>query len=164
MFLAAPLVLATPHSPPLAPEPADYDPVRGPAEAPASGAPYPGLYGLQVFVVEDEAMVAMMLEDMLADFGCIISGVAGTLRDAQDQLSSMSMIDAAILDVNLGGEFVFPVADMLVARNVPFVFSTAYGTPELLERYPRSKLLRKPYAPEALAKALSDFIGSRSTH
>lgn len=128
-------------------------------------SPYPGLYGLQVFVVEDEAMVAMLLEDMLADFGCIIAGVAGTLRDAQSQLSALSMIDAAILDVNLGGEFIFPVADTLVSRNVPFVFSTAYGSPELLERYPQAKLLRKPYTPEALARALSSFIdGSRSTH
>lgn len=137
---------------------------RLPGEVPAGSSPYPGLYGLQVFVVEDEAMVAMLLEDMLADFGCIIAGIAGTLREAQRQLGALSMIDAAILDVNLGGEFIFPVADTLVDRNVPFVFSTAYGSPELLERYPQSKLLRKPYAPEALAHALSGFIGARSTH
>jgi len=144
--------------------PAVHDSGRWLSEEPMPSSPYPGLYGLQVFVVEDEALVAMLLEDMLADFGCVIAGIAGTLRDAQTQLSAISMIDAAILDVNLGGEFIFPVADLLAERGVPFVFSTAYATPELLERYPRSKLLRKPYAADALARALTEFLGSGSTH
>lgn len=120
----------------------------------AANPAYPGLYGLQVFVVEDEAMISMMLEDMLADFGCTLAGVAATVSDALNQVNATPAIDAAILDVNLGGEKIFPVADILALRNVPFVFSTAYGPDGLSERYPTRPLLRKPYAPEALASAL----------
>lgn len=115
------------------------------------------LYGLQVLVVEDEAMVLMMLEDMLADFGCTVSGVAATVSEALDQLRAPAAIDAAILDVNLGGERIYPVADLLQARGVPFVFSTGYGPAELALRYPGRPLLQKPYAPEALAEVLSAF-------
>ena len=131
-------------------------------QQPDGAAPYPGLYGLQVFLVEDEAMVAMLLEDMLADFGCTIAGSAGTLSSAMSSVEALSAIDAAILDVNLGGEFIFPVADVLSERGVPFVFSTAYGTPELTKRYPQSLLLQKPYTPQALAEALTSFL--RTVH
>ena len=119
---------------------------------------YGGLFGFQVFVVEDEAMVSMMLEDMLAEFGCIVAGVAATVDEALALVQATPDIDAAILDVNLGGEMIYPVADVLVARHIPFVFSTAYGTPELTRRYPVSRLLNKPYAPEELASVLTDFM------
>ncbi len=120
-------------------------------------ASHPGLYGLQVFVVEDETLVSMMLEDMLAEFGCIIAGVSASVSDALSKVQATPNIDAAILDVNIGGEMIFPVADLLVERKVPFVFSTAYGRPELVRQYPGSKLLNKPYAPEALAGVLAEL-------
>jgi CheY-like chemotaxis protein len=114
------------------------------------------LLGLQIFLVEDEALVAATLEDMLADFGCVLVGAAATVADGLAAVSAASAIDAAILDVNLGGEKVFPVADILVKRDIPIVFSTGFGPADLAERYPQSRLLNKPYRAEALAELLID--------
>lgn len=123
-----------------------------------SEAAHGGLFGFQVFVVEDELVVSMMLEDMLAEFGCIVAGMAATVDEALSRVLNTSEIDAAILDVNIGGQSIFPVADILVERHIPFVFSTGYATPELNRRYPHSRLLNKPYEPEALAEVLTDFM------
>jgi CheY-like chemotaxis protein len=125
---------------------------------PARPAAHPALLGLQVFVVEDEALQAMVLEDMLAEFGCVLAGAAANVSEALSAVNATPDIDAAILDVNLGGEKVFPVADILADRGVPFVFSTAYGSAELAERYPQSRLLHKPYRPEDLAQVLTAFV------
>jgi|SRR5579859_1069588 len=110
--------------------------------------------GMRVLIVEDEALVAAMLEDMLADFGCVVAGRAGSVNQALSQIAQTSGLEAAILDVHLGGETVFPVADDLVQRRVPFVFSTGFGPADLAARYPHSLLLAKPYPPEELATAL----------
>ncbi len=114
-----------------------------------------GLYGLRVLVVEDETMVAMMLEDMLEEFGCVIAGVAGTVDQALERIEAIASIDAAILDVNLGGEKIYPVADVLTELEVPFVFSTGYGPGDLSQRYPHSQTLAKPYEASALAGVLA---------
>jgi len=118
---------------------------------------YPALLGLEILLVEDEALVAALLEDMLADFGCILAGSAATLSEALATIAASTEIDAAILDVNLGGEKVFPVADILVERDVPIVFSTAYDPTGLTDRYPRARVIQKPYRPEALAALLMDI-------
>jgi CheY-like chemotaxis protein len=133
---------------------------RGAARGKASGFPaaYPALLGLEILLVEDEAMVAAMLEDMLAEFGCILAGVAATLSEALAEIQTATAIDAAILDVNLHGEKVFPVADILASRGVPIVFSTAYDPGDLPERYPRARIIQKPYRPEALAELLIDIV------
>ena len=125
--------------------------------APGGTAAYPALLGLEILLVEDEALVAALLEDMLADFGCILAGSAATVTDALAAVEATAEIDAAILDVNLGGEKVFPVADILVNRGVPIVFSTAYGPADLADRYPRARIIHKPYRPEALAELLIDI-------
>jgi len=122
----------------------------------------PGLYGLQVFVVEDEIVASMELEDMLADFGCTVAGVAATVDDAMSKVLATEAIDAAILDVHVGGEMIFPIADVLVARGIPFVFSTGYGSADLVRRYPQSPLLNKPYDSETLAKVLNGFLDATS--
>jgi len=123
-----------------------------------SSAAFPDLAGRQVFLVEDEAMVAMMIEDMLQELGCVLAGCAGTLRGALAKVHALSEFDIAVLDVNLGGEHVYPVADILQGRGVPFVFSTAYGAGNLAERYPESRVLHKPYGPPALASVLTDAL------
>ena len=129
---------------------------QGAAGGKGSGFPaaYPALLGLEILLVEDEALVAALLEDMLADFGCILAGAAATVSEALAAVKAATDIDAAILDVNLGGEKVYPVADILVGRGVPIVFSTAYGPADLMERYPRARIIHKPYRPEALAEML----------
>ncbi len=136
---------------------------RSEAQATTAGRAvgYAPLFGLQIFLVEDEALVAAMLEDMLADFGCILAGAAANVTDALAAVQATSEIDAAILDVNLGSEKVFPVADILVSREIPIVFSTGFGPADLAERYPESRVLNKPYEPEALAQLLVELARGR---
>lgn len=128
--------------------------------AAASGAPLglPTLTGLLVLIVEDELLVSMVLADLLDEFGCTVAGQAATVSEALDRIETGDDFDAAILDVNIGGDKVFPVADLLTRRGVPFVFSTGYGPADLAQRYPGRPLLHKPYRPEALATVLESFV------
>lgn len=132
---------------------------RNPAPASGSSAqPETELEGLRVLVVEDEAMVAMMIEDILIDLGCVVVGpVAGV--SAALRLLEAEPVDAAVLDVNLSGEKVFPVADRLAARGVPFLFSTGYGASGLEARHLDRPVLQKPYAPGRLGSVLSAVLG-----
>ena len=116
------------------------------------------LQGLRVLIVEDDVLVAVLLEDMLSDLGCVSLGVAPTVSEALAVIGAAEAVDAAILDVNRGGEKVFPVADRLRTRGVPFAFSTGYGPADLAQRYPGSPLLHKPYPPEQLASTLSGLM------
>ena len=84
------------------------------------------LQGVKVLVVEDEYLVATLMENMLASAGCVVAGPIPRLAQALDAASSEAC-DVAVLDVNLAGERVYPVADILAQRNVPFVFVTGYG-------------------------------------
>lgn len=113
------------------------------------------LRGLRLFVVEDEALVAMLLEQMLEELGCVIVNLSGTVAQALDQVEKVApKVDLAILDVNLGGERVYPVADALAARDVPFLFATGYGPSGLDDLYPDRTVLSKPYVESSLVNAL----------
>ena len=125
----------------------------------APQAPREALKGLRVLIVEDERLVALTIEEMLAEIGCVAAGVAASVKEALWAVRSGPAIDAAILDVNLGPEQVFPVADELAARGVPFVFSTGYGPADLSHRYPGRAVLHKPYRPGVLALTLSGLHG-----
>jgi CheY-like chemotaxis protein len=120
------------------------------------------LRGLRVLVVEDEAMVSMLLEDMLGDFGCEIVGPAFSLEQATMLAKSEGTLGAAILDVNLRGNSIYPVAEILLGRGVPFVFATGYG-PESLEaewrNYPK---LQKPFSAQQVAGALLTALGAKA--
>src|SRR6187200_2431178 len=84
------------------------------------------LKGLRVLVVEDEMMVSMLIEDMLGDLGCTVVGPASRLDEAI-ALANASELDCAVLDMNLAGQSIFPLADLLRARGAPFAFATGYG-------------------------------------
>ena len=109
------------------------------------------LTGLRLLLVEDEAMVAMMIEDMLSDLGCVVVGVAGTVSKGLDFADRQDLLlDGALLDVNLGGETVYPVAEALAARGVPFIFSTGYSVAGIQTRYSDVPILAKPYEMDVL--------------
>ncbi|HEX3407625.1 MAG TPA: response regulator [Caulobacteraceae bacterium] len=112
------------------------------------------LTGLRLLVVEDEMLVALALEEMLGDFGCVVVDVAGTL-DRGLELAEALTLDGAILDINLGGEKVFPVAERLAERGVPFVFCTAYGTAALPPSFAKTPTLAKPYDENRLRSLLT---------
>lgn len=118
------------------------------------------LQGARVLVVEDEIMVAAMIEDALLEFGCKVLGPAVRVDDALAILASES-IDAAVLDVNIAGEMVFPVADALAARGVPFVFATAYGPAGVTARHADHAVLHKPYEMRSLRRALEAGLQGR---
>jgi CheY-like chemotaxis protein len=113
------------------------------------------LAGRRLLVVEDEALVAMMIEDMLADLGCVVVEVASSLTQALAFADDPALaLDGALLDLNLGGEKVYPVAERLTAHGVPFVFSTGYGKAGIEAGYGHVPVLAKPFKPRALEAAL----------
>lgn len=117
----------------------------------------PGLTGKRVLVVEDELLVAMLLEDMLSDAGCIIVGPFARVQEALAAVR-VEAIDGALLDVNVAGERVFPVAHMLEERGIPFLFVTGYGQAALPPNRPHWTACAKPFQPEHLAECLARKI------
>ncbi|MDK4715429.1 response regulator [Rhizobium sp. CNPSo 4039] len=102
------------------------------------------LKNLRILVVEDEYLLAMELSDFLNDAGALVIGPVGTLDDAFELIGKTSLIDGAILDINLGGEAVFPAADKLMERNVPILFTSGYDAGGLPSRFKHCDLLGKP--------------------
>jgi CheY-like chemotaxis protein len=115
------------------------------------------LTGLRMLVVEDEAVVAMALEDMLLRLGCLVVGPALRLKPALE-LAAAERLDGAVLDINLGDERSFPVAELLRARSVPFLFATGYGGSGLEPPFAEAPVLAKPYSLDALAEALHQIM------
>lgn len=109
---------------------------------------------LEVLIVEDESIVAMMIEDLIVDMGHEVVGTAGRLEQAQ-KLAEELPLDFAIVDVNLNGQHTYPVAEKLKARGVPFVFATGYGAQGLKDEWKHSAVLQKPFQPEELTRAIN---------
>jgi DNA-binding response OmpR family regulator len=109
------------------------------------------LDGLKVLVVEDEFLLSLCLQDDLTEVGCTIAGAFNTFAGALEA-ARQEAFDIAILDVNLNGEPIFPLADELTARGVPFVLLTGYGAADLPERFATTPRLPKPYDPAMLVK------------
>jgi CheY-like chemotaxis protein len=104
--------------------------------------------GNGLLLVEDEALVAMAMRDLLGELGfdvTIASTAGGALAAARDQ-----EINAALLDVNLGGELIYPLADYLAARGVPFAFVTGYGAETIDRRFDHVPVLQKPIERQVL--------------
>jgi CheY-like chemotaxis protein len=113
----------------------------------------------RVLVVEDEYLIRMLLEDMLADLGYAVTAAVGTIAEAREHAAGGDF-SAAILDVNLDGQEIFPVADILAARSLPFVFVTGYGERSLPERYRERPALQKPFQAEQLDAALAGLLAA----
>ncbi|WP_338664966.1 PAS domain-containing protein [Pararoseomonas sp. SCSIO 73927] len=130
-----------------------------PPPAPADPGPAPGpraLAGLCVLVVEDEALVAVEVADALAAAGCRIIGPAGTLEEGLAAARGAGALDAAVLDMKLGGRPVLPLADELAARGVPMIFTTGYGEPP--PGHHGATVLTKPIRPEDLVRAVRQLV------
>lgn len=118
------------------------------------------LTNLKVLVVEDEALVSMLVEDMLGDLGCVVVGPAAEIEEAL-KLANDAEIDAALLDVNLGGRPIFPVADALKARGVPFAFASGYGEAGLSEGHRGALVLQKPFREADLRRVLEELAAKK---
>ena len=119
------------------------------------------LAGLKVLVVEDEMMVSMLIEDMLSDLGCVVVGPASRLDEAME-LAQAGGIDCAVLDVNLGGQPIFPLADLLRQMGRPFAFATGYGDAGLRDVDKGSPVLQKPFREGDLARVLGELSAAVS--
>jgi DNA-binding NtrC family response regulator len=113
-----------------------------------------------VFIVEDEAMIRMMVVDMLEDLGYTVAAEAGDL-DSAVALSATTPFDIAILDVNLNGRIILPVADVISTRGLPMIFATGYGSHGLPEQFRDVPTLQKPFQMDALAKTIEAALKSR---
>ena len=116
------------------------------------------LQGRCIFIVEDDCVTAMDLAETLAAAGAEIIGPAGTIANAFELLQRQPQVDIALLDVEVEGAFVFDVADELVKRSVPIVFTTGYERGEIPVRFRTARHCEKPVGIAAIARALSDEL------
>ena len=116
------------------------------------------LEGLRVLVVEDEAMLFFLAEDMLTELGAGQVCHAGRLMDALAFLET-EQPDAAMLDVNLAGQLVYPVAERLAEAKIPFIFATGYGSAGLPEWLRGRPVVQKPFTAAMLGEALALALG-----
>lgn len=130
--------------------------------------PVPGLPGNlrlaapRVLVVEDEMTIAMLIEDMVSELAYEVAAVVPRLEDAMRYLDT-DTFDLAMLDVHLNGKTVFPFAAELEAREIPFLFATAYGARGVPEEFRGHVILQKPFGPVELRRALMD-LSAEPTH
>ena len=113
----------------------------------------------RILIVEDESMIAMMVEDFLHESGWEVAGWAGATERALAMAQDLE-IDAALLDVNLSGQDTFAVADVLSGRQIPFVFATGYGADGVAERFRGVPTLTKPFQRNELDRALETAMAA----
>ena len=119
------------------------------------------LEGLRVLVVEDVAMLAWQMRDVLVGAGAEVIGPAPDVPRALALLDEHAAVEAAVLDMNLNGEPVDPVADALATRDVPFLFVTGYGSGDTEGRHASRPTLGKPLRAAVLVEALADLVAGR---
>ena len=116
------------------------------------------LSGLRVLVVEDEMMVSLLIEEMLAEHDCAIVGPFASVPEAVEA-ATKAAIDVALLDVNIGGSKVYPVATALTARRIPFLFLSGYGQSAIPHDHPEWRVCAKPFREGDLIGMLSEQLG-----
>ncbi len=119
------------------------------------------LKGLRILVVEDVGMVAMSLKAMLQDLGCTVVGTAARLHEAEE-LARHQTLDGVLLDLNLAGQYTFPVAEILRERDVPFIIMSGYDAGQLRPDLANVPLMAKPFDREALEPMLCTVFCPRS--
>jgi CheY-like chemotaxis protein len=112
---------------------------------------------LRVMLVEDESLIAMLLEDMLGELGHVVVGPYGDLKKAIDAAAG-EILHMAILDININGGDTFPIADVLAARNIPFAFSTGYSRSSLPLQYREGFVLQKPFRIQDLRNVIASAL------
>jgi CheY-like chemotaxis protein len=112
---------------------------------------------LRILVVEDEAVIAMLMEEMVAEIGHRVAATAGRIEEAAT-LAETGDFDFAILDVNLDGVRTYRVASLLSARGIPFVFATGYGSAGLDAQWQDRVTLQKPFQSGDLARAIGALV------
>jgi len=110
-----------------------------------------------VFLVEDEVMIRMMVADMLEELGYSVAAEAGEINEAV-RLAGSTEFDIAILDVNVNGKVISPVAEVIQGLGRPFIFATGYGAQGLPEEFRNRPTLQKPFQMETLAQVLASTL------
>lgn len=116
--------------------------------------------GTRVLIVEDEAIIAMTAEDMIEEMGCVVAKTASSLAEALDKVKGGDF-DVALLDINLNGEASTEVAQLLIDRALPFIFTTGYGSGGPAAGFPDVPVVPKPYRASDLAAAICGVIKAR---
>jgi len=109
---------------------------------------------MRVLLIEDEAMIALLIEDLLGEIGASVAKTATSVDEAATIVGEATALDMAIFDVNLHGQSTFALADMLFERGIPFVFATGYAADGMPERFSGVPVLQKPFELEQLERAL----------
>ncbi len=117
------------------------------------------LNGARVLIVEDEPIIALLLEDMLEALGCELAGAANTLAEAVE-LARSAPADAAILDINLNGEPSFTAAAELDRRGIPYFFATGYSSAPFAQEA-GAAVVQKPYSVDQIEANLRDLLAGR---
>jgi DNA-binding NarL/FixJ family response regulator len=111
----------------------------------------PVLTGRRVLIVEDQAILAFEMQALLQQLGCEVVGPVGTVEQALGAARA-ERLNGAVLDINLDGEPAYPVADILLARRIPFLFATGYGVESVPDRFLDCPILEKPFVFEDLER------------
>jgi PAS domain S-box-containing protein len=128
-----------------------------PDETAAGDAPRISPPMSNILLVEDEILVGILMQEMLQEMGYSVSEPCRTLKDSLSAAAS-GQFDGAVLDMNLGGEAVYPVAELLTARNIPFAFVTGYAADTVDKRFSQVPVFQKPVTADALAKVIASWI------
>ena len=118
------------------------------------------LHGCSILVVEDSPVVGPFTAELLSDLGCTVIGPAPNMAAARELLDGDTRIDAAMMDVHIRGERVFPLCDALEAKGVPFVLTSGYADWQMPDKWEHRPRLAKPYTIEQVEEALAALLDS----